>query len=95
MFLSNSPFKKHIFKTTRMKTIKITTDSSITQVPILIPFQGSPTDNFLNGEQILVQLVDYDGEKVGEPEVRSVVKTHDADINESAWYDAYIPVKRT
>ncbi|ARS42641.1 hypothetical protein CA265_24445 [Sphingobacteriaceae bacterium GW460-11-11-14-LB5] len=78
-----------------MKTINIKTDSSITAVPVLIPFQGSPTDDFINGEEIIIQLINNDGYKVGEPEVRSVVKTHDADINESAWYEAYIPAKKS
>lgn len=77
-----------------MKTINIRTDASITKVPILIPFQGAPHDNFNHGEEILVQLVNDDGERVGKPEVRSVVKTHDAEGDQNAWYEAYIPVNQ-
>ncbi len=75
-----------------MKTVNIKTDSSISKVPILVPFQGAPSDNFAHGEKIIVQLVNDDGEKVGDPEVRSVVKTHDAENGRGAWYEAYIPV---
>jgi len=43
----------------------------------------------------IIQLVNNDGDKVGKPEVRSVVKTHDAEINESVWYEAYIAAKKS
>lgn len=76
-----------------MKTVNIITDAATTSVPVLIPFQGGPHDDFAYGEEVLIQLVDNDGNKVGEPEVRSVVKTHVGDENTSSWYDAFIPKK--
>ncbi len=76
-----------------MKTVNIITDSATTKVPVLTPFQGGPNDDFANGEEILIQLVDHDGNKIGDPEVRSVVKTHDGDENTLPWYDAHIPKK--
>ena len=77
-----------------MRTINIRTDAATTTVPVLVPFQGAPHDIFIDGEEILVQLVNDDGEKIGEPEIRSIIKTQDAEENQSAWYDAYIPLNR-
>lgn len=77
-----------------MKTINIRTDGAILDVPIMIPFQGAPGDTFENGEEILIQLMSNEGLKVGAPQIRSVVKTHDADENNSAWYEAYIPFRK-
>jgi hypothetical protein len=77
-----------------MKTINIKTDSLISRVPFIIPFQGAPTDNFAHGEEILVQLVNNEGDRVGQPEIRSVVKTHDAEEKGGAWYEAFIPTKK-
>ncbi|MCX2495326.1 hypothetical protein OQX63_17680 [Pedobacter sp. PF22-3] len=74
-----------------MKTIKIRTDESVSQVPLLIPFQGAPKDQFDHHERVLIQLVNDDGDLVGEPEIRAVVKTHDGDENNSAWYEAFVP----
>ena len=74
-----------------MKKINIKTDGSTKVVPILITFQGAPEDNFETGEEVLIQLVNDLNEKIGEPAKRSVIKTHDGENNEGAWYDAYIP----
>ncbi|MES2458237.1 MAG: hypothetical protein V4594_21950 [Bacteroidota bacterium] len=77
-----------------MKTINIRTDAATSSVPVLIPFQGGPHDDFADGEEVLIQLVNNDGERVGYPEIRTVIKTISADENQSAWYDAYIPTDR-
>lgn len=77
-----------------MRTIKIRTDASVNEVPIIIPFQGAPAENFDNGEEVLIQLVNDDGDHIGEPKVRAVVKTHDSDKNTNAWYEAYIRVNK-
>jgi hypothetical protein len=77
-----------------MKKVNISTDESVRRVPVLISFEASPNDNFTDGEEVLVQLISSDGEKVGEPEIRSIVKTIDADDAHRAWYDAYVPIKR-
>ncbi len=85
---------KIINKVNPMRTIKIRTDASVNEVPILIPFQGAPGESFSHGEEVLIQLVNNDGEFVGDPKVRAVVETHDADDTTSAWYEAYIPVNK-
>lgn len=77
-----------------MKTINIATDSSVTEVPIMIPFLAAPHDDFTDGEEVLIQLVNQDGEKVGYPQVRSVIQTHSAEDNHNAWYEAFIPRRK-
>jgi hypothetical protein len=77
-----------------MKTLNIRTDAATSKVPVLVPFQSAPHDSFFDGEEVFIQLVNDDGKKIGEPAIRSVIKTHDAEENQNAWYDAYIPVKK-
>lgn len=57
----------------------------------LFPFRGRKKDQFNHQEHILIQLVNDDGDLVGEPEIRAVVKTHDGDENNSVWYEAFVP----
>lgn len=76
-----------------MKTVKIHGDASITSVPVLITFQSAPGESFEFKEQISIQMVDNEGQHIGIPEIRSVVKTHDTDGDEGDWYEAYIHVK--
>lgn len=76
-----------------MKTINIRTDAATHNVPVLVSFEAAPHDEFKNGDEVLIQLVNNDGERIGNPEIRSVIKTHDANEDHNAWYDAYIPLK--
>lgn len=73
-----------------MRTINISTDETTDKVPLTVTFQAAPGDDFADGEKLLIQLVNHNGEKVGKREIRSVIKTHDGDENHRAWYEAYI-----
>lgn len=77
-----------------MKTVNIHTDDSISNVPISVDFQARPGESFPHNDQVCIQLVNNDGVKVGNPEIRSVVKIHDGDEQNAAWYQAFIPAKQ-
>ncbi|MEO3402824.1 hypothetical protein AAFN85_02915 [Mucilaginibacter sp. CAU 1740] len=77
-----------------MKIVNVRTDASVSAVPIAVNFQAAPGDKFSHLEQVYIQLVNNDGDKVGKPGVRSVVMINSGDDHNLPWYEAFIPAQK-